>query len=44
MAGETKTIPKRAPRLGEHTDEVLRSLGHDAAAIRALRERGIIGG
>jgi crotonobetainyl-CoA:carnitine CoA-transferase CaiB-like acyl-CoA transferase len=44
MQGETKTTPRRAPRLGEHTDEVLRSLGHDDAAIQALRGRGIIGG
>jgi crotonobetainyl-CoA:carnitine CoA-transferase CaiB-like acyl-CoA transferase len=44
MHGEAKTTPSRPPRLGEHTDEVLRSLGHDDAAIRALRARGIIGG
>jgi formyl-CoA transferase len=44
MTGETKTTPRRAPRLGEHTDEVLHLLGHDDAAIKALRERGIIGG
>jgi crotonobetainyl-CoA:carnitine CoA-transferase CaiB-like acyl-CoA transferase len=31
------------PALGEHTDEVLREIGHDAAAIAALRTRGIIG-
>ena len=30
------------PRLGEHTDEVLTALGYDAAAARALRQRGII--
>ncbi len=30
------------PRLGEHTEEVLRRLGHDAAAITALREQGVI--
>ncbi|MGE0498521.1 MAG: CaiB/BaiF CoA transferase family protein [Ramlibacter sp.] len=31
-----------APRLGEHTDEILAALGHSAAAIRGLRERGVV--
>ena len=30
------------PRLGEHTEEVLRHLGHDQAAIEALRRDGVI--
>ena len=30
------------PRLGEHTDDVLRELGYDADAIRALRDDGVI--
>jgi crotonobetainyl-CoA:carnitine CoA-transferase CaiB-like acyl-CoA transferase len=30
------------PDQGEHTDEVLRELGYDAAAIRALREQGAV--
>ena len=30
------------PTLGEHTDEVLRELGFDAARIADLRARGII--
>jgi formyl-CoA transferase len=30
------------PRLGEHTDDVLRELGYDVAAIRALRDDGVI--
>ncbi len=30
------------PRLGEHTDEVLRSLGYDDAALADLRRRGVI--
>ena len=30
------------PRLGEHTDEVLRSLGYDDATIDELRRRGVI--
>jgi len=32
-----------APAPGQHTDEVLASLGFDAAAIAALRERGAAG-
>jgi crotonobetainyl-CoA:carnitine CoA-transferase CaiB-like acyl-CoA transferase len=31
-----------APLLGEHTDEILESLGYDAAAIAALREERVI--
>jgi crotonobetainyl-CoA:carnitine CoA-transferase CaiB-like acyl-CoA transferase len=30
------------PALGEHTDQILRELGNDAAAIRALREAQVI--
>jgi crotonobetainyl-CoA:carnitine CoA-transferase CaiB-like acyl-CoA transferase len=30
------------PKLGEHTDEVLRSLGYDDAALADLRRRGVI--
>ncbi len=33
---------RRAPLLGEHTDEVLAELGYDAAAIRGLRDGGAI--
>jgi len=32
----------RAPLLGEHTDEVLRELGYDAAAIAALRADEVV--
>ena len=35
-------IRDRAPTLGEHTDEVLGSLGYDAAARAALREKGVV--
>jgi crotonobetainyl-CoA:carnitine CoA-transferase CaiB-like acyl-CoA transferase len=31
-----------APALGEHTDELLRAIGYDAARIRQLRSSKII--
>jgi formyl-CoA transferase len=37
--GETRWI---GPRLGEHTDDVLRGLGFDDPAIKALRDDGVI--
>ena len=30
------------PALGEHTDDVLRELGYDAAAIERLKNDGIV--
>jgi len=30
------------PELGQHTDEVMASLGHDAQSIAGLRSRGVI--
>ncbi|MFV0280168.1 MAG: CaiB/BaiF CoA transferase family protein [Rhodoblastus sp.] len=35
-------IFSRPPTLGEHTDEVLGSLGYSAGAVRELREKGVI--
>jgi crotonobetainyl-CoA:carnitine CoA-transferase CaiB-like acyl-CoA transferase len=43
IAGEEKVTPRRAPALGEHSDQVLRQAGYDEAAIRALRAAGIVG-
>ncbi|MBI1845944.1 MAG: CoA transferase [Candidatus Rokubacteria bacterium] len=43
VAGATKATPRRAPRLGEHTHDILKSLGYDDTAIRSLRQRGVIG-
>ena len=37
--GKTRWL---GPRLGEHTDEVLRALGCDQAAIKGLRDEGVI--
>ncbi len=43
LSGETVAM-ERAPRRGEHTDEVLRELcGYDAARVQALRDAGAIG-
>ncbi len=36
------SIRRRAPLLGEHTDEILGELGYDAPAISVLRARGVI--
>ena len=35
-------IRRAAPKLGEHTDEVLRDAGYSEAGIAALREKGIV--
>jgi crotonobetainyl-CoA:carnitine CoA-transferase CaiB-like acyl-CoA transferase len=35
-------MPTAAPRLGEHTDDILQSLGYDSAAIAEFRRRGTI--
>ncbi len=36
------SIRRRAPLLGEHTDQILTELGYDKAAIAALRDKGVI--
>ena len=42
IADVPKVEPKHPPRLGEHSEEILRELGYDAVAIDAMRERGVI--
>ncbi|MSQ41996.1 MAG: CoA transferase [Dehalococcoidia bacterium] len=37
------TVRRLAPLAGEHTDEVLATLGYDAKSIAELRKRGVIG-
>ena len=40
----TPTVMQRgAPRLGEHTDEILRELGYSADRIEELRANRVIG-
>jgi crotonobetainyl-CoA:carnitine CoA-transferase CaiB-like acyl-CoA transferase len=41
--GVTKVPARRAPNLGEHTDEVLQELGFDAKGIEGLRASGALG-
>src|SRR5579871_1482495 len=36
------TLRRHSPDLGEHTDEVLKEVGYDSAAIKDLRARGIV--
>jgi crotonobetainyl-CoA:carnitine CoA-transferase CaiB-like acyl-CoA transferase len=42
IEGQSKVKPRLAPEIGEHTEHVLTSLGYDADAIQALRDRGAI--
>ena len=42
LSASPGTIHDRAPQLGEHTDDVLRELGYDAAAIERLRRDGVV--
>jgi crotonobetainyl-CoA:carnitine CoA-transferase CaiB-like acyl-CoA transferase len=44
LTGQEKLPPRRAPAVGEHSDEVLRAAGYGEAEIRALREEGVVGG
>jgi crotonobetainyl-CoA:carnitine CoA-transferase CaiB-like acyl-CoA transferase len=44
FAGEERRVPRRAPAVGEHTDEVLHEvLGYDAERIARLRRTGALG-
>ncbi len=42
VEGAAKVAPRRAPEVGEHTEEILRSAGCTDADIAALREAGAI--
>jgi crotonobetainyl-CoA:carnitine CoA-transferase CaiB-like acyl-CoA transferase len=43
IAEENKTIPRSAPDIGEHSDEVLRAAGYADADIARLRASGAVG-
>jgi crotonobetainyl-CoA:carnitine CoA-transferase CaiB-like acyl-CoA transferase len=36
------SIRRRAPTLGEHTDQILAGLGYDKKAIAALKQKRVI--
>ena len=40
MSATPPDVSRRAPQLGEHTDEVLREAGFSSAEIAALRKSG----
>ena len=42
LSGTPGSIRRRAPMLGEHTDQILSQLGYDQASIAALRRKGVI--
>ena len=42
VSGSRKVQPKRPPAIGEHSDEILRKAGYDAAAIQKLRASGAV--
>ncbi|MBV8589695.1 MAG: CoA transferase, partial [Acetobacteraceae bacterium] len=42
IKGHDKLQPRRAPAVGEHSEEVLRAAGYTEAEIRALRADGVI--
>jgi crotonobetainyl-CoA:carnitine CoA-transferase CaiB-like acyl-CoA transferase len=42
LSAGTSGVRRRPPERGEHTDEILASLGYDASAIASLRERGVV--
>ena len=42
VSGASKVPPRKAPGIGEHSDEILRQAGFDEAAIRNLRTSGTV--
>lgn len=44
VVGDEETTPVRAPRLGEHDEEILSEIGYTASQIGDLRSKGVIRG
>jgi len=42
IAGQDKAKPRRAPRVGQHSEQVLREAGYTGTEIEALRVDGVI--
>jgi formyl-CoA transferase len=42
LEGTVKKIRSATPKAGEHTEEVLRSIGYSAADIEKLRANGVV--
>jgi crotonobetainyl-CoA:carnitine CoA-transferase CaiB-like acyl-CoA transferase len=42
VEGQQKVRPRRPPAVGQHTDEILREAGYDAAAVEKLRFDGAV--
>ena len=43
LDGEAKVAPRRAPSVGQHTDEALQEAGYSQTEIRRLRALGVLG-
>jgi crotonobetainyl-CoA:carnitine CoA-transferase CaiB-like acyl-CoA transferase len=41
-AGATKAKPRKAPAVGEHSEQILREAGYDDAPIAGMRESKIV--
>jgi len=42
LAGEAKGAPRRAPSVGQHSEDVLREAGYSADDIGRLRKLGVL--
>lgn len=42
VEGVARVGAKKAPEMGEHSEEILEEMGYDARAIAAFREKGVI--
>ena len=43
VEGETKSAPKRAPTVGQHSELVLRDAGYSADEVARLKKAGVLG-